>query len=983
MSKRGIFMFQIRKRRRIGTLVLSMMLLGSMLFHLGKIQNVQAEDRPIRVAMLQYPNYLSYDEDGRPYGYAVEYLRMLAAYTGWKYEYVTMSLSEAMKELEEGRIDLVPGIQKTEERQKVIGFSEEYMGFGGSVLVTLPEENRYAYNDYVNYEGMRIACLKGSVRIEQARQKLAAYGVSARFMEYIDDSSAKKALLDGEVDAILMASIRCEENYKIVARLDMVPLYCGVNPHDDSILSELNRAMTELHAREYYVEMKLEEKYYGNIDNSMIFTAEEKEYIENRKPVKVACVSNRIPFVSTRNGVTEGVCIDVMEMIAQLSGLSFEYYPVDEGTRVYSVLSSNDYDLYLGMSDSDVIEITPDLVLSDTFLRSIIYMVGREGEYPDSEQELVFAFPATYSVNGEFLKRYPYAKINTYDSMEECLDAICRKKADFTCINECRSALLLQNPKYHGLTELEAYRYIEDFSIAMLPRDENHALLMQILNKCIAQLSAAEIADSQMSHMVKNTYYMTVKDLFYVYRVQFVAAGIAILLFVALLFAWLRSYAKSSARLKTANEELQAAMDQARKASSAKSEFLACMSHEIRTPMNAIVGYSRLATDALSDCGCGNQEYLMTDYLNKIESSSEYLLAIVNEILDMTKIEQGKAQLTEEEFSFVDFLQTIEILTEQLISNKKINYTLQVDELLQNDRGTWIFRADKIKLQQVFLNILGNSVKYTASGGRIDMRIQAEKKDSAIRINVSIADTGIGISEEFLPYIFDTFAREYSGETSEYSGTGLGLPLSKKNIEMMGGSIRVESAKGKGTTFYFTVDLQTVCFRKTDQEKKQVSSEPIGAFADSEIYASAPDTEASRREDGAGGECEQKSKRILVVEDHPLNQEIVKQILLLKGFEVRIAENGQDALELFESSGVYDYAAVLMDIRMPVMDGLTATRRIRALPREDASAVPIIAMSANAFEEDVAMSLEAGMNAHIAKPIDPKLLFEALEQFIR
>ncbi|MBR1476454.1 MAG: response regulator [Lachnospiraceae bacterium] len=526
------------------------------------------------------------------------------------------------------------------------------------------------------------------------------------------------------------------------------------------------------------------------------------------------------------------------------------------------------------------------------------------------------------------------------------------------------------------------------------------------------------------------------------------------------------------------NELLENALHEAEQANVAKTAFLSSMSHEIRTPMNAIIGLDSIA---LKDSGISEQT---REYLTKIGGSAKHLLGLINDILDMSRIESGRMSLRNEEFSFREMLEQINTMINGQCQDKGLTYDCRITGLVDD-----YYIGDDMKLKQVIINILGNSVKFTPEGGKVSFNVeQLSQFEDKAAIRFTMTDTGIGMDKEYLPKIFDAFSQEDSGRSNKYGSTGLGMAITKNIVEMMNGDITVESEKGKGTTFTVTVTLKKTDRRAGDSgtirpqdmhvlvidddkvacEHAVLVLEEVGIVADTALngkdaiemvrlrharqeaynlilvdwkmpeqdgievtrkireivgddsaiiiltayswddvvdealeagvdsFMAKPlfatgvmdefksaickknvgQTKEVKRADLAG-------RHILLAEDMFINAEIMKQLLTMREMQVDHAENGQLVLEMFEKSEENYYDAILMDVRMPVMDGLAATQAIRALERADAKTVPIIAMTANAFDEDVQNSLQAGMNAHLSKPVEPEHLYETLEVLIK
>ena len=392
--------------------------------------------------------------------------------------------------------------------------------------------------------------------------------------------------------------------------------------------------------------------------------------------------------------------------------------------------------------------------------------------------------------------------------------------------------------------------------------------------------------------------------------------------------------------LTESREALRAALAMAQQASQAKTAFLSNVSHEIRTPMNAIIGLNNIA---MNDPTASDK---IKEYLEKIGSSSQHLLGIINDILDMSRIESGRMMIKEETFSFAEAIKQVNTIISDQCSEKGVDYRFVMHGDVDDH-----YIGDVMKLKQVIINILGNSVKFTPKGGTISFDVEELAVNDRMKtLRMIFKDTGIGMSSDFLPHIFDAFSQEDSSSTNRYGSTGLGMPITKSLVELMNGNIEVKSEKGVGTTFTVTLTLER--------------SDKISAASQEECIQHDPKL--------------LKDRRILLAEDVSINAEIMIAVLASKDIKTDHAMDGKEAVEMFKDHEPGYYDAILMDMRMPEMDGIEATKAIRAMDRQDSGSIPIIALTANAFDEDVQRSMQAGLNAHLIKPIEPDVLFDKL-----
>ena len=388
------------------------------------------------------------------------------------------------------------------------------------------------------------------------------------------------------------------------------------------------------------------------------------------------------------------------------------------------------------------------------------------------------------------------------------------------------------------------------------------------------------------------------------------------------------------------NQELENVAQKAESAAHAKSEFLSRMSHDIRTPMNAIIGLTHLAQEE-------EDLQVVREYLHNIDTSSDFLLGLINDILDMSKIENGELTLKEDAYTREEFMNSINTVIKPLMDKREIQFVFRMEANVE------CIRVDRLRYNQIFFNLLSNAAKFTPKGGTVEFTTEGlPVRDDKAGIRFHIKDNGIGMSPEFLPHLYDPFFQERAKGGEDVKGTGLGLPIVKSLVDIMGGTISVQSELGKGTEFIVELYVP-VAEAETENPVSEIAMENL------------------------------KDARILLVEDNNINIYVAQLILEKAGCLVEIAKDGKEAVEHFKESGINYYHAILMDVRMPIMNGIDATKAIRALNREDAATIPIIAMTADAFDEERKKTLEAGMNYHLSKPINPRLLYKILSEFLK
>lgn len=931
-------------------ITISLLVFIMLAFHLSALART-SEKRVLRVAFPQVVGMSWTAEDGSHHGMLVDYLNEIAKYTGWEYEYIDTNRQTVLNEFIAGQYELMGGNYYIPGLEEYYAYPDYNMGYSRSLLLARSDDRTIHSYNLESMNGKTIGVYENAKEnIRRLKEFLAINGLDCKFQYYSlkdmqkNDEGLYFYLMNGEIDLLLSGIIYNHDSVRVIATYNSQPYYIVTNPSNKEVLDGLNMALERiLDANPNFAA----ERYAANFPARLVnvqFSDRDLEYVKKRKTITVAVLENWYPFyckeTSQKNHV--GIMVDVLDKIKDFTGLDFSYVYAKNYSDAVHLVQRGKADIlgfFLG-DENDAAQL--GLALSASYVSANNIIVRNKAcSYP--APGLVGALVES--------QRFPSGisaeKIRSYPGIKEALAAVNSGEVDF--IYGLSSKMEQDILRYH-FTNLAPVTLVNDQSAISfaLPTPVDPDLLT-VLNKAINNLSESErtvIRNRNLESIGVNEFSLT--DFIYANPLQFMFIVMFVLsvLFTALLLA-------IGARMKAT--VIQGNLKRAEAANLAKSEFLSRMSHEIRTPMNGIVGMSTIAmqnidnTDKIKDC------------LEKVIMSSKHLLALINDVLDMSKIESGKVELRHESFNFRAFLQDFENLYGEQAKSKGISY----ETILASDLEVQII-GDSLRLNQVLSNLLSNALKFTPAKGMIKLRVSKTGEDQEnVYLRFEVIDTGCGIAEENYDKIFESFEQENVDVTYKYGGTGLGLSIVKRFTGLMGGGIHVTSVQGSGSTF--TVDLP---FGKIKESGKPTRFSDINGRNDLAKDCYAVDYDF-------------KGKRILLVEDNELNREIAEELIGVTGASVESAEDGVQAVEMFKESAEGYYDLILMDVQMPHMDGYEATRCIRALGRSDAQKVPIFAMTANAFAEDVQKSREAGMNAHISKPLNIRAVYKQMNRYLQ
>lgn len=897
------------------------------------------EARTVRVAYFPMEGFHTYSQKDGYGGVDADYLKELCRYTEWQVEYVQCSSwNDALAKLERKEVDLVGSAQYTQERAEIYDYAALSSGYTFGCLF-VEENSNLAFEDFERMKEMTFGVVDSYVRKKDFLNYLKQSGIpKPKLREYRTTQALQEALQSGQIDIAAHTLTEVGSRQCLVGKFAYAPSFYITWKGNKSLLDELNLGIQELKMIHPMLEQELISQYYG--DRKENFAADEKRYIDEGNTVRIGFYKDTRPLAYINaQGEYDGIYIRLMKIAAERSGIKIKFCPMDRTVYWKDLLQKGEIDFYAG---SNSIQSAQDdkIKLTGAFMPYNAMIVSQKDFIlSDKEVTLVLTKGRTYWADSLDMK----TKVVYRDSAKNCLEALEDGDADITILNTIEYNYLSKNERFSNMIEWDNFRFQSGTSLAA--SREIDSVLFKVMNKSLELITEAEREDIINQYM--NIPYDNYEWQDYLYQSKNVILGSSIILVLLFVFGFFISHMrkKSYHLLEIKNGELQTAIEDAERANQAKTEFLSHMSHDIRTPINGIMGMLNIAESNPQDME------RQSDCREKIRTSAEHLLSLINDVLDISKLENGNVDLASEEFSLGELLESCSTIIGGQAAAQ--NITLITDfERLQQLPHTY-FKGSPLHLKQILINIAGNAVKYNKPEGTVHFKcyIVSEEEETA-NVCFDISDTGIGMSKEYLEHIFEPFTQEQDGARTNYQGTGLGMTITKRLVDKMGGSIQIESELNTGSRFTVMIPLGTV------------------------------ETPENEKDNGQTQDFDITGKKILLVEDNELNQEIAAYMLQERGLDVSVAVNGKEAVELFEQSNLYTFDLIFMDVMMPLMNGYEATRTIRALDRPDAASVPIIAMTANAYAEDVKEAKEAGMDEHMAKPLDPEVINRILTQWL-
>ena len=1046
------------------------------------------ESKVIRVGWYE-DSYNITGENGQKSGYGYEYQQSVASYTSWTYDYVNAGWSECIKLLEDGKIDMMSGVSYTEERAKSMLFSELPMG----------EEKYYLYADLMNtnisasnletLNGKNVGLLEGSIHETQFDKWEKEHNLNLKRVYVTGLEDAKKKLENREIDCIVSTETPqlVEFGMSAIVTIGGSDIYFVINKNCPDIKEKLDNAMRKIQQDKPFYAAELYQKYLS-ATSSAVLSSEEKDWVKQHGKIRIGWVNQDLGVSNfdTESGEMSGIITDYIKFATDCldnQTLEFDLIGFDSQEEQIKALKDGSIDMIFHFSQTPYVAEENGFVLSNTVLTVNMAAITAKNQFNENIENKIAIKKTDLLLKWYVSYHYPKWQIVECDSVEDAKKKVQEGQADCFLSESGQVSDYIEDSKLH------VFYLTQQNNSAFAVRLEN-TVLLSVLNKTLktmpnSMLTSALSMYSNSSRKV--TLIDFIKDNLLAVATVFIVTFLAIL---ALILGFLRkskiaeTKAKQAAseslelnkKLQENHEELQIALLHAESANAAKTTFLNNMSHDIRTPMNAIIGFTSLAASHVD-----NREKVQ-EYLSKISTSSEHLLSLINDILDMSRIESGKVSINESPLHLPELLHDIRTIVQPNISSKQLDFLIDTVDVRDED-----IIADKLRLTQVLLNILSNGIKFNKIGGTISLRIKQTKSAPTGYGNYQfiIRDTGIGMKPEFQKHIFESFTREETSTVSGIQGTGLGMAITKNIVDMMGGTISVKSEEGQGSEFVVDLTFKLTGEKKTYEKIEHLQGLKVLVADDDtdtclsissmlteigmrsewtvsgkeavirakhsreigdDFYAyiidwlmpdmngietvrrirrvigdSKPiiiltaydwaDVEEEAREAGVTAFCEkplfmsqlrdllsnpmQKDKKpekrkidpngktILLVEDNELNQEIAQTILEDVGFKIETANDGVAAVEKMRQAVLGQYDLILMDIQMPIMNGYEAAKQIRAMQNVEIASIPIVAMTANAFEEDRQKSYEAGMNGHLSKPVSVEKLMDMIYKVMK
>lgn len=849
-------------------------------------------------------------------GWGYEYLQTLSYYTpGWRYEYVSGTFTELMDMLEAGEIDLMPNISYSEERAQKLLFSSNPEGTERYYIYARPDRDDLAKGDPQALQGLTIGYNSGVMQTIVGQQWLANEGIACTYREYDGGSVLFDALANGEVDAIIMNDTISSPEASPMFYVGSSDYYFAVPKSRPDLMDNINSAMAAINRVNPRYNDEVKSNYSAQNSGSSSLTGDERAWLKaNNSTITLGYITGKLPYCNEdEDGKMEGSLASLATTLHDKFGITVKTVAFDSYKMMSKALSKGSIDVALPVY-RDYWFAEQSGVVQSVSLGTISLTAIHSGSNLNKDLQNIACTKSSFINRNVLESLFPTATVTEYRSDDEAFDALRRGTA--RCVVAPSSRVKTLGDRY-DLEDCETVELPDTCELSCwISRGKPE--LLGIINKGIINagesLSASNYSSTSYTVQESNT-------LQFLYRNRTAVAStlIGMLSVSIVLLIW------ALVRARTEREKADAA-------NAAKTAFLTRMSHDIRTPLNGILGLIDIEELKEGDIQVARESRA------KARVAANHLLSLINDILEMGKIEDRKITLEHAPFNLKELCDNTLVLCKLRASDNGI--TMQ-DNSLPYTTGPYMV-GSPTHIRQIMINLLDNSIKYNKHGGSVTFSSQTKPLDNGrVLFCFSVSDTGIGMAPEFLKHIYEPFAQEGDDARSKFQGTGMGMPIVKSLIELMDGTIEISSEVGVGSTFNVQIPLD-------------IDKNP----------------QAGERADGQANSCSLAGMNVLLAEDNELNAEIAQALLESEGIVVTHAADGNETVDLYVGRPAGSFDAILMDIMMPGMDGYEATRAIRLSKKADAADIPIIALTANAFAEDAKAAHDAGMNAHLSKPVD-------------
>lgn len=906
--------------------------------------DVPRESTPeYKVAFYASDCYHMQDENGRRYGYGYDMMQGISKYMQCTFSYVgyDKSAKECEEMLRNGELDIYTAAKVTPEREEEFVFSIHPAITAKTCMNIKRGNDNVVAGDYSTYNGLRIGLLERHTYNERFIQFTRERGIDCEIIYYSTPTDLSNALIDGEVDALVNSYIRTPEDEVVIEDFGETPYYFMARKEDSALIDKIDAAIDEMNVETPNWRSDLYNTYYGSQKSNIKLTDRERALLKQMKDTntKVRAVMNpdRAPYSWYENGQGYGIIADLFVMTAKKLELDYELVPVSSKEEYEELIASGDVDIWLDIDSYYEDENRHKYKMSPTYLTTTVSVLHRRGV--TGKMNKIGVMDNNIAVKEIISSLWPEAEIIPMDTTDQSVEEIINGKIDCVLMMGYSAQKIARDDTQNRLSVDIVPGALLNLSMGI--NADCSRYFYGIWEKTLADV-AANNSEELVQTYLESSDTITLAAYLFDHPSYMLCIIVLVFLILFMIGLYIQSIKAKNRQLQI-SKQLSEALRETQIANDAKFNFFSKMSHDIRTPLNAVLGMTQIAKKYEN-----NQEKL-DNALENITSEGNYLLTMINSILDVNQLEYGHIELVNKTFNPDECLRESVNILMPLAQKREQTLTIisdNTDDIVIGDSG---------RFSQIMVNIVSNAIKYTDVGGKIIVKLERVNDN---RYRFTCTDNGIGMSKEYIEHICEDYSRAEDSRTSATEGTGLGMAVVKGFTDLMNGTLSIQSELGKGSTF--TIELPF--------EKPETKAE---SAAEGAIYNK-----------GLTSHVDFKGKKVLLVEDNALNAEIATELLQSIGLTVDWAENGQIGVDKMEKSAINEYMAIFMDMQMPVMDGIEATRRIRTLNRADKD-ILIFAITANTLVNDRKRCEEAGMDAYITKPINLKEIERILRENIR